>query len=213
VSDASIELILCDVGGVLGTNGWDHESRVSAAEHFDFEFQPFEERHEEALDTWESGRMTLDEYLDFSVFNIDRSFSREDFKAFMLSQSVANPVALDFMANLASQSRWRMMTMNNESAELNAYRVDLFGLRPIFSAFLTSAYIGARKPHASFYEKALAIAHADPARTVFVDDRPVNLEPVRGLGLNCVHAANTDAVRAGLAALGITASGVTALAP
>lgn len=213
MNDAPIELILCDVGGVLGTNGWDHESRASAAERFGFELQPFEERHEEALDTWESGRMTLDEYLDFCLFNVDRPFSREDFKAFMLSQSAANPVALGFMADLASQNRWRMMTMNNESAELNAYRVDLFGLRPIFSAFLTSAYVGARKPHALFYEKALAIAHADPARTVFIDDRPVNLGPVRTMGVHCVQASSTDAVRAGLAALGITASGAAALAP
>jgi len=213
VNDAPIELILCDVGGVLGTNGWDHESRASAAEQFGFDLGPFEERHEEALDTWESGRMTLDEYLDFSVFNVDRPFGREDFKAFMLSQSAPNSVALGFMADLASQNRWRMMTMNNESAELNAYRVDLFGLRPIFSAFLTSAYVGARKPHALFYEKALAIAHADPARTVFIDDRPVNLDPVRTMGVHCVQASSTDAVRAGLAALGITASGAAALTP
>jgi putative hydrolase of the HAD superfamily len=208
VSDTTIELILCDVGGVLGTNGWDHRSRHAAAAHFGFEFEPFEQRHEEAVDTWESGRMTLDEYLDFCLFNVDRAFTREDFRTFMFSQSVPNAAALGFMAELAAQRRWRMMTMNNESAELNAYRIGLFGLRPIFSAFITSAYIGAQKPRSGFYERALAIAHADPAHTVFIDDRPENLEPARKHGLHCVQATDTDAVRAGLAALGVTARGI-----
>jgi putative hydrolase of the HAD superfamily len=203
VSDAPIELILSDVGGVLGSNGWDHGSRSSAAEHFRLDFASFEKRHEDAVDTLECGRMTLDEYLDFVVFNVDRPFTREEFRKFMFSQSVPNQAALQLMAALASQRRWRMMTMNNESAELNAYRIELFGLRPIFSAFLTSAYIGAQKPHGQFYDRALAVAQADPARTVFIDDRPQNLEPARARGVHCIQALNTDAVRDGLAALGI----------
>lgn len=208
MSNAPIELILCDVGGVLGTNGWDHDQRAAAATHFDFDYSSFEQRHEEAIDTWECGRMTMEEYLDFSVFNVDRPFSREDFAAFMLARSVPNTAALKLMAELASQRRWRMMTTNNESAELNAHRIRLFGLRPIFTAFITSAYIGAQKPHAGFYDRALAIAHADPDRTVFIDDRPENLEPARERGVHCVHATDTNAVRAGLAALGVHARDV-----
>ncbi|HEY8308952.1 MAG TPA: HAD-IA family hydrolase [Gemmatimonadaceae bacterium] len=204
MSDTSIELILCDVGGVLGSNGWDHGERASAAKHFKFDYSDFEKRHEEAVDTWECGRMTMDEYLDFTIFNIDRGFSREDFTAFMFAQSVPNISALQLMASLASQHRWRMMTMNNESAELNAHRITLFGMESTFSAFLTSAYIGAQKPHERFYDSALAISHADPARTVFIDDRPANLEPARARGVHCIQASDTNAVRAGLAALGIT---------
>jgi len=203
VSDASIELILCDVGGVLGSNGWDHAERASAAQHFGFEYASFEQRHGEAVDTWECGRMTLDEYLGFTVFNVDRPFTREDFTAFMFAQSLPFPAALELMTDLASQQQWRMMTMNNESAELNALRVQLFGLESIFSAFITSAYIGAQKPNDTFYDKALAIAHADPARTVFIDDRPANLEPARQRGVHCILATNTDAIRHGLAALGV----------
>lgn len=204
MSDTPIELILCDVGGVLGSNGWDHGERASAARHFGFDYAGFEQRHEEAVDTWECGRMTMDEYLDFTVFNVTRPFSREDFAAFMFAQSVPNAPALQLMTRIASLGRWRMMIMNNESPELNAHRVRLFGLRPIFSAFITSAYIGAQKPHSRFYDNALAISHADPARTVFIDDRLENLEPARQRGVHCVHATDTTAVRAGLAALGVT---------
>ena len=203
MSDATIELILCDVGGVLGSNGWDHNERALAASHFKLDFQPFERRHEEAVDTLECGRMTLDEYLDFAVFNENRTFTREQFRDFMYAQSIPNRPALDLMTSLASKRRWRMMTLNNESAELNEFRVKLFGLRPIFEAFLTSAYVGAQKPHASFYDRTIAIAHADPERTVFIDDRAENLAPARDRGVHCIHATDTTAVRDGLAILGV----------
>jgi putative hydrolase of the HAD superfamily len=205
VNNPSIELILCDVGGVLGSNGWDHTQRASAAERFGFDVVSFEHRHNEAIETWECGRMTLDEYLGFAVFNVDRAFTREAFTEFMFAQSVPNPAALKLMAGLASRQRWRMMIMNNESVELNSHRVQLFGLRSIFSAFLTSSYLGARKPHATFYDRALGVAHADPERTVFIDDRLENLEPARQRGLYCIEATDTDAVRDGLAALGVLA--------
>lgn len=203
MSDAAIELVLCDVGGVLGSNGWDRTQRSLAAEHFGLEFPPFERRHEEAVDTLECGRMTLDEYLDFAVFNENRTFSREAFREFMFAQSVPNRAAIDLMTGIASKRRSRMMTLNNESAELNAFRVKLFGLSPIFSAFLTSAYVGAQKPHALFYDRTLAIAHADPERTVFIDDREENLAPARERGVHCIHATDTNAVRDGLAVLGV----------
>lgn len=203
MSDAAIELILCDVGGVLGTNGWDHDERSLAAQHFGLDFQPFERRHEEAVDTLECGRMTLDEYLDFAVFNENRSFTREAFREFMVAQSIPNRGAIDLMTGIASRGQWRMMTLNNESAELNEFRVRLFGLRPIFSAFLTSAYVGAQKPHATFYDRTLAIAHADPEHTVFIDDREENLAPARERGVHCIHATDNNAVRDGLAVLGV----------
>ena len=204
MSDASIELILCDVGGVLGSNGWDHNERAAAAAHFGFDYSSFQVRHEEAMETWEMGQMTMAEYLDFTVFNVDRPFTREEFGAFMMAQSVPNAEALQLMSGLAAQHRWRMMTVNNESAELNAYRIETFGLRAIFDAFLTSAYVAARKPHATYYDRVLAISHADPARTVFIDDRLGNIEPVRARGVHCIHATDTPALRAGLDALGIT---------
>ncbi len=207
MSDTSIELILCDIGGVLGTNGWDRGERQLAAQTFGLDFDDFERRHEEAVDTWETGLMTMDEYLGFAVFNVERSFTRDAFAAFMRAQSQPIPETLLLMAGLASTRRWRMMTMNNESSELQLYREGVFGLRPIFSAFLTSAFIVAKKPHDVFYDRALAIAHAIPERTVFIDDRPPNLEPARKRGVHTIHATSTEAIRDGLAAIGVATGG------
>jgi putative hydrolase of the HAD superfamily len=205
-----IDLILFDVGGVLGTNGWDTHEREAAAAHFGLDLAAFEARHDEAVDTWESGHMSLDDYLDFVVFNAPRAFTRQEFRDFMYAQSTAAPDMIAFARRLAATRRWTMMTMNNESAELHAMRVERFGLCDIFSAFLTSCYIGFRKPADAFYDRALAIAYADPARTVFIDDREVNLAPVRARGVHVVHATGVDAVRAGLEALGVTVDAAAA---
>lgn len=198
-----IRLILFDIGGVLGTNGWGSGERRDAAATFGLDPDAFEQRHQEAVPTWESGHMSLDDYLDFAVFNVPRTFTRAEFREFMFAQSVAMPEMLALARELAASRLYTMMTLNNESAELNALRIERFGLRPIFSAFLTSCYIGFRKPHGAFYDRALAIAQADPASTVFIDDRDVNLEPVRERGVHTIHATSVESVRDGLIALGI----------
>jgi putative hydrolase of the HAD superfamily len=199
-----IGLVLFDVGGVLGTNGWDTAEREAAASRFGLEYESFERRHDEAVQTWESGHMTLDDYLDFVVFNAPRAFTREEFRDFMFAQSRPAPAMIALARSIAATGRYRLMVMNNESAELNAVRIERFGLRSIFSAFLSSCYIGFRKPQDGFYDRALAIANANPVTTVFIDDREVNLEPVRARGVHTVHATGVDAVRDALAALGVT---------
>ena len=173
--------VFFDIGGVLGTNGWDREQRARAAERFELDPE-FERRHQEMIGDWEAGRITLDEYLETSVFYGPRSFTKEDFAAFMLAQSEPFPESIAIARSLAAVGRVRLMTLNNEPAELNAHRIELFGLRGIFSAFLSSCWLGARKPLRLIFERARGVAQADPARTLFIDDREQNLVPARALG-------------------------------
>jgi len=200
---ADIELVLFDVGGVLGTNGWDTGERGAAIREFSLDHDEFERRHHAVVDAWESGAMSFDDYLTATVFDRPRPFTRDEFRAFMLTQSVPNPPMLALAGEVASSGRYRMMTLNNESATLHRYRVRAFGLSPLFSACLVSCYLAARKPWDIMYERALGIAHADPARTVFIDDRPENLAPAAARGVHTVHATDVAAVRDGLARLGV----------
>lgn len=201
---AEIEVIFFDIGGVLGTNGWDHEQRGAAVQHFGLDAAEFEYRHREAVSPWEEGRMTIDEYLDLTVFYEPRAFTRQAFCDFMFGLSQPFPEAVALARALRDTRRYRLMTLNNESRELNQYRVQHFGLCGIFDAFLTSCYLWARKPVHAFYERALGIAQIHPGNAVFVDDRVQNLAPAQALGLRTVHCTSTaDTVRQ-LAALGVT---------
>ncbi len=192
-----------DVGGVLGTSGWGTASREAAVERFGLDAADFDRRHREAVGQWEEGRLSLDEYLDCTIFDAPRPFAREDVKAFVLAQSQPYPETIALARALAATGRWRLMTLNNESAELNAYRLRHFDLAPIFSAFFSSCWLGAAKPSRRIYELALALAQAEPARAVLIDDREQNLAPARALGMQTIRFTTADRLRRDLAALGV----------
>jgi putative hydrolase of the HAD superfamily len=199
----TITHIFFDVGGVLGSSGWGTEPRALAIERFKLDAGDFDRRHREVVGPFEEGQMSLDEYLDCTVFDVPRPFTREEFKSFIWAQSQPFPDTVAIARALSGSGRYRLMTLNNESAELNAHRLKHFGLVPIFSAFFSSCWLGAAKPSRRIYELALEMAQAEPAQSVFIDDREQNLAPARALGMHAIRFATADGLRRGLAALGV----------
>jgi putative hydrolase of the HAD superfamily len=195
--------IFFDIGGVLGSNGWDREQRAAAARHFDLEVAELEDLHGETVAMLEQGRMSLDEYLRCTVFYRPRPFELEEFKACMLAQSAPFPETIDLARALARTERYRLMTINNESAELNQHRLQQFGLRDIFIAFFSSCWVGVLKPARRIYEVALAMSQAEPDSSVFIDDRERNLEPARALGMRTIRFTDALRLRQELAGLGV----------
>ena len=190
-----INHIFFDIGGVLGSNGWDREQRSQAVQQFHLDADEFQWRHEEVMVEWEEGRITLDEYLDNAVFYTQRDFSRKEFIQFMLDQSVPHPETLAIARSLAETSRFTMMTLNNEAEELNLHRIEKFGLRTIFDAFLTSCWLGVRKPLRRFYKSALGIAQCEPAKALFIDDRHQNITPAKSMGMNVIQYKSPSQLR------------------
>lgn len=191
MTGARVTHVLFDVGGVLGTNGWDRHARARAAERFDLDPE-FDARHRYVVGEWECGHMTLETYLDRVVFDRPRIFTREEFRAWMLAESRPHEASIALARSASEAGRAILATLNNESAELNAYRITHFGLRDIFVAFLSSCWLGLRKPDPRLYERALALLQASPAEVLFVDDREPNLAPARDLGMR-VHRHTTPA--------------------
>jgi putative hydrolase of the HAD superfamily len=198
----TISHIFFDIGGVLGSNGWDREQRAAAAQHFGLDVAEVEDRHG-AVATLEQGRMPLDEYLRCTVFHRPRPFEPAEFKAYMLAQSTPFPETIDLARALARTGRYRLMTINNESAELNQYRLEQFGLRDIFITFFSSCWVGILKPARRIYEVALAMSQAEAEGSVFIDDRERNLEPARALGMRTIRFTDALSLRQELAALGV----------
>lgn len=192
-----------DVGGVLGTNGWDKHQRAEAVRKFGLEQSEFDRRHRGVVLEFEQGRLALDAYLDEVVFHRPRGFTKTDFSAFMREQSVAWPESIAVARKVAAGGV-RLMTLNNESAELNAYRYKHFGLTEFFAAFVSSSTLGVSKPDPAIYEMALGIAQVKATRAVFVDDRLENLAPAKALGMETIRFTDAPALEHGLKALGIT---------
>jgi putative hydrolase of the HAD superfamily len=193
-----IRHIFFDIGGVLGSNGWDREQRKRAVERFGLNAEDFQWRHEEVIAEWEEGRITIDEYLDIAVFYTARPFSREEFVGFMYSQSVPDQATISVARALSTDQRFTLMTLNNESKELNVHRIEAFGISQIFEAFLSSCWLGARKPMRRIYHSALGVAHAQPASSLLIDDRQQNLTPASSLGMNTILFKSATQLRSDL---------------
>lgn len=203
----AFDLVLFDVGGVLGSNAWDREQRQTAVERFGLDEADFQYRHEETVGALEAGQISLDEYLDLAVFCEPRRFTREDFKAFMFAQSVAWPDSIAVARELARSTTVRMATLNNESAELNVHRIRAFGLGDVFPTFFTSCWLGVRKPTHEIYARVLGMTQADPARTLFIDDRTQNLTPAAALGMRTILFRSAAELRLEMQAHGLLLDG------
>jgi putative hydrolase of the HAD superfamily len=195
---SEIRHVFFDIGGVLGTNGWDHEQRNRAVKQFDLNAEDFGWRHKEVVAEWEEGRMKIDEYLDLAVFHTERRFSRDEFISFMYSQSVPDQATIAIARQLSRNSGYSMMTLNNESEELNKYRIEKFGIAEIFEAFLSSCWLGVRKPIRRFYNRGLGIANAEPETSLFIDDRQQNVISASMLGINVIHFQSAAQLRSDL---------------
>ncbi len=198
-----VTALFFDIGGVLLTNGWDRDSRMAAAKEFHLNWNDFEDRHELVLHAFETGKLGLEEYLDRVIFYCPRDFTREQFKAFIYSQAQAMPESLALMPRLVKAGRYLISALNNESRDLNEYRIDKFHLREYFDVFLSSCYLGVRKPDAAIYRLALSITQRRGEESVFVDDRALNLECARELGMRTIQFKNAAQLEAELKELGV----------
>jgi putative hydrolase of the HAD superfamily len=54
-----LKTLFLDIGGVLLTNGWDHNTRTLAAEKFNLDHNEMNERHHLTFDTYEEGKLSL----------------------------------------------------------------------------------------------------------------------------------------------------------
>jgi putative hydrolase of the HAD superfamily len=199
---SSIQAIFWDVGGVLLTNAWDHNERKDAIEHFHLEEKEFQARHELVVSSFERGKISLDEYLNHTVFYCERPFTRENFRDYMFSLSKPKPDVLDFARKLTESGHYLMSTINNESRELNLYRMEKFELRKIFRLFVSSCFVGLRKPESGIYRLAVDITQIEPQSCCFIDDRALNLECAAVLGMHTIQMQNLDQLRKELARLG-----------
>lgn len=178
--------LFLDIGGVLLTNGWDHQMRERAAQKFNFDYKEMEARHALTFDTYEIGKITLDDYLDRVVFYVPRSFSKEEFKAFMFDQSKAYPDMIQLICNVKERYELKVVVVSNEGRELMENRIQRFHMREFVDCFICSCFIHLRKPDEEMYRLALDLVQVNPQEVIYIDDRPLLVEIGRKLGMQAI---------------------------
>ena len=198
-----IRALFTDVGGVILTNGWDGASRRRAAERFHLDLAEVDARHHLTFDTYEIGKLSLDDYLDRIVFYQPRDFTREDFKAFVFEQSQPYPEMIELVRQTKIRNALKLAVVSNEGRELTEYRIRKFGLASFVDFFVSSCFVHFRKPDTDIFRMAIDLAQTPPEETVYLDDRPLFVEVARGLGLRAIHHVSYEETRAAFAALGL----------
>lgn len=196
---AAPRTVLFDVGGVLASNGWDRHARQRAAARFDLDLEDFQDRHDFVSNAFETGELDLATYLDRTVFYRERSFSPRTLIEFMYEQTEPFAESLAIAAEVAASGRFLLATLNNESRALNDYRIETLGLRDVFSVFLSSCYLGVRKPEPEIYRIAIDVTRSAPEECVFIDDRELNLECAALEGMHTIHYTDPARLRTDLA--------------
>jgi putative hydrolase of the HAD superfamily len=201
---SSTTTLFLDIGGVLLTNGWDRNIRIRAAEKFGLDQDEMNERHHLTFDIYEEGKLSLDEYLTRVVFYKERSFSPEDFKAFMYAQSQPFPEMINLMQTLKFQLGLQVAAVSNEGRELSVYRVQQFKLGTFIDFFISSCFVHYRKPDADIYRIALDIAQVIPQQVIYIDDRPMFVEVALSLGIKGIIHTGIENTRKALEDLGLS---------
>jgi putative hydrolase of the HAD superfamily len=199
-----ITTLFVDIGGVLLTNGWDHDSRKLAAAKFHLDAAEMENRHHLTFDTFEVGKLTLEEYLDRVVFYRKRAFTPAQFRAFMFAQSKPFPETIELVAQLKARHRLKVAVVSNEGRELNAHRIRKFKLGEIADFFISSCIVHLRKPDTEIFRLALDISQTPARQVAYLENTAMFAKVAEGLGIRSVLHTDYESTRAKLASWGLS---------
>ena len=204
-----ITTLFLDIGGVLLNNGWDHHARRRVAKHFNLEWAEMEERHRLTFETHEEGKLTFEEYLGRVVFYRKRAFTRAQFRRSMCAQSKPYPEMIELVAGLKIRHGLKIAVVSNEAREVNAYRIRKFKLAAFVDSFVSSCFVGVRKPDADIFRLALDISQTPAGQVVYIENTPMFVDVAEGLGIRSILHTDYKSTCAKLASLGLRAEEVT----
>jgi len=198
-----ITTLFLDIGGVLLTNGWDHHARERAATNFKLELAEMEDRHHLTFDTYEEGKLTLEEYLGRVAFYQKRPFTRAQFRRFMFAQSKPNPQMIELVCRLKARHGLKIAVVSNEGRELNAYRIRKFKLDRFVDFFISSCFVHLRKPDVDIFRVAIDIAQVPAEQIVYIENTPLFVQVAEGLGIRGILHTDYKSTCAKLATFGL----------
>ena len=201
--EVAITCVFLDIGGVLLTNGWDHLARKRAAEHFQLESAEMEKRHHLTFEIYETGKLTMAEYLDMVVFYQKRPFNSDQFREFIYAQTQPYLEMIELIRALKAWHNVKIIAVNNEARELNAHRIQKFKLDAFIDSFASSGFVHMRKPDPDIFRLALDIAQVPAEQVVFIDDQPLFVQVAEGLGIRGIVHTEYRSTGVQLASLGL----------
>jgi putative hydrolase of the HAD superfamily len=199
----AITCLFLDIGGVLLTDGWSHDAGKMAAKKFRMNLEELNKRHTEAIDIYEVGKLTLKEFLNWVVFYEKRSFTQNQFRKFIYEQSKSYPQMIALIRRLKLQYGLKIVVVSNEGREFNEFRIHKFKLDEFVDYFISSCYVGLRKPDADIFRVALDIVRVHPNQVIYIDNTPMFVQIAECLGIQSILQTDYKTTFAKLASFGL----------
>jgi putative hydrolase of the HAD superfamily len=199
----AITCLFLDIGGVLLTDGWSHDAGKMAAKKFRMNLEELNKRHTEAIDIYEVGKLTLKEFLNWVVFYEKRSFTQNQFRKFIYEHSKSYPQMIALIRRLKLQYGLKIVVVSNEGREFNEFRIHKFKLDEFVDYFISSCYVGLRKPDADIFRVALDIVRVHPNQVIYIDNTPMFVQIAECLGIQSILQTDYKTTFAKLASFGL----------
>lgn len=191
-----IRALFLDVGGVLLTNGWDTALRRKMIDHFQLDGELVDQRHRLVFDTFETGRMTLDEYLRWTIFFEPRTFTIEEFKEMMLGAARPFTPMINLVRQLKEQFGLQTIVISNEGRELAEDRYERFSFREFIDCYVVSSFVQCKKPCFEIYQYGLDFGQLSPEEVIYIDDRPLLAGIAQSYGFHTIAHKDAESTKA-----------------
>jgi putative hydrolase of the HAD superfamily len=196
-------MLYSDIGGVLGTNGWDTPLRQRACAFFHVDFDEVDRRHQLMFDSYERGFMRLEEYLRHVFFFTPRDFTLEELRDYVYAGSVGWLENIAFFAQVKRTNGLKLGLISNEGQGITEHRVGKFGLREIADFMVISHCVQLRKPDRQIWQLALDLAQATASESIYVDDREMFVQVAANIGFTAIQHVSLEQTRAEFQRLGL----------
>jgi putative hydrolase of the HAD superfamily len=204
MAEPRFRVLYSDIGGVLGTNGWDHQIRRDVCLKFNVSPDEIDKRHQLMFDSYERGFMKLEEYLRWVFFASPRTFSLETLRDSVFTASIAWPENIALFGQVKKANGLKLGLISNEGQGITEYRMDKFGLREVADFIVVSHFVHMRKPDKQIWQLALDLAQVTPDQCIYVDDREMFVNVAATLGFTAFQHVDLDSTREKFQRLGLT---------
>jgi putative hydrolase of the HAD superfamily len=197
------QVLYSDIGGVLGTNGWDGALRRRTVAHFGLSLDEIDPRHNLVFDSFERGHLPFRDYLRHVFFAKPRAFTLEEIRDFIYSQSVPWQENIEFFRQIRQANSLKLALISNEGEGITDYRVERFGLRELADFMVISHCVHYRKPDHQIWKLALDLAQVKPEDSIYIDDREMFSNIAAELRFHAFQHVSLEQTRARLLELGL----------
>jgi putative hydrolase of the HAD superfamily len=203
MAEPRFRVLYSDIGGVLGTNGWDTDIRHDVCAKFNVAPAEIDKRHQLLFDSYERGFMRFEEYLRWVFFGAPRTFSLEAVRDYAFAASIPWPQNIAFFHQVKRANGLKFGLISNEGQGITEYRMNAFGLREVADFILVSHCVHMRKPDRQIWQLALDLAQVTPDQCIYVDDREMFVEVAATMGFTAFQHVDLDTTRERFKRLGL----------